>query len=545
MKRVSRVIFRSMILSIVLLLGANGSLRAQNKADNTTDKQSLVQLQKLMQVYRYLDKTYVEDVDMQPIVEVAIRGMLAELDPHSSYLNAEEMKAAQESSRGEFGGIGVEYNMHNDTIIVVNTILQGPAANVGVRPNDRIVEVDGKDVVGIKRSEVPRLLRGERGSVVNVGVVRRGEPQMLNFAITRGNIPITTVDAAYKVSDSIGYVKVNRFGHTTMREFREAMAKMPNVETLILDLCGNGGGLLNQAVEMAGYFLPKGSLVLTTEERSMPIKEFRSSGEQEFRGRVIVLIDESSASGSEVVAGALQDWDRALIVGRNSYGKGLVQREIPFSDGSAIRLTVARYHTPSGRVIQRPYKLGHKEDYDKAFVERLRQAASGADSLQQDSVELPRYVTLQNGRTIYGGGGIAPDVRVGVDTTRVSDYASKLIMQGVNVDFVVEYMDKNRQSLAAQYPTFAKFEADFALSDDDMQKVVELASVKGVEFNQAEYENSLELLHARLTAQIAHQLFSMSEFYQYINVRANASFKTALRLANNWSSEVEPRLGVR
>ena len=520
-------------------------LNHENKADNSSDKQSIVQLQKLMQVYRYLDKMYVEDVDMQPIVEEAIRGMLAELDPHSSYLDAEEMKAAQESSRGEFGGIGVEYNMHNDTVIVVNTLPQGPAASVGVRPNDRIVEVDGKNIVGIKRSEVPRLLRGERGSVVNVGVMRRGEPQMLNFSITRGNIPITTVDAAYKVSDSIAYVKVNRFGHTTMQEFREAMAKMPNVETLILDLCGNGGGLLNQAVEMAGYFLPKGSLVLTTEERSMPIKEFRSSGEQEFQGRVIVLIDESSASGSEVVAGALQDWDRALVVGRNSYGKGLVQREIPFSDGSAIRLTVARYHTPSGRVIQRPYKLGHKEDYDKAFVERLRQAASGVDSLQQDSVELPRYVTLQNGRTIYGGGGIAPDVRVGVDTTRVSGYASKLIMQGVNVDFVVEYMDKNRQSLAAQYPTFEKFEAEFALSDDDMQKLVELATAKGIEFNQAEYESSLELLRARLTAQIAHQLFTMSEFYQYINVRANASFKTALRLARNWRSEVDPLLEAK
>ena len=523
-----------MALAFTALCGAY----AQNPkgASSGAEKQSLEQMQKWMYFYRYLSNLYVEEVDMQPLVEESIRAMLAKLDPHSSYLDAEEMKASQEMTKGEIGGIGVQFNILNDSIVVESTSPQGPAERVGLMPNDRIVEVDGANVVGVKRSDVPKLLRGEKGSVVNVGVARRGVADLLNFSITRGNIPLTTVDAAYRVGESIGYIKVNRFGHTTMREFRDAMSKLSGVETLVLDLNNNGGGLLNQAVEMAGYFLPKGSLVVSTEGRAVPTREYKSSSEQEFEGNVIVMVNEASASGSEVVAGALQDWDRAVVVGRRSYGKGLVQREIPLGDGSAVRITIARYHTPSGRVIQRPYELGHKEEYDKAFVERLSNAASGVDSVAQDSVAASEFKTLRLRRSVYGGGGITPDMRVEIDTTRTSRYITKLVAQGVYAEYVMEYMDRNRAKLKEQYPTFAKFNAEFALGDDDLKRVVEIGEAKGVAFDEQGFLSSRELMRNQLSAMVAQRLFTLSEYYEFINIRENNSFKEAISLAYEWKS---------
>lgn len=526
------------LLFALLMLAANQAAYAQQPKVG----QSIEQMQKLMRVYSNLDRLYVEDVDKGPIVEEAIRGMLSKLDPHSAYVDAEEMKAQREMTKGQFGGIGIAYNIHRDTMVVANVLKGGPAEKVGMRLYDRIVAVDGQSVIGIERGQVQKLLRGEQGSVVEVGVLRRGESEVLRLSITRDNIPVTTIDAAYMVDDKIGYVKVNRFASSTMSEFREAMAKIADSKTLILDLSGNGGGLMHQAVDLADYFLPKGRLITSTEGRAVPTTEYHSKNDAEFDGRLIVIINESSASGSELVAGALQDWDRAIVIGRNSYGKGLVQREIPLGDGSAIRLTVARYHTPSGRVIQRPYQLGHKEDYTKAYIERLRLSMANADSQMRDSVELPRYSTLRSGRTIYGGGGIIPDLRVDVDTTLVDSYASKLIAQGVNLDFMVEYMDKNLQTLIAKYPRFADFESDFSLSEDDVARMVELASIKGIEYDPEKHRKSLDVLCRQLTAQIAQQLFSQSEFYQYINIRQNDSFKLALRLARDWSGEVEPLL---
>ena len=531
-----RYIYKIVFVVAFAITAFCGGTYAQNtrKTGSDIEKQNLDQLQKLMYVYRYLNNLYVENVDMQPLVEEAIRAMLAELDPHSRYLDAEEMKSMQETTKGEFGGIGIQFNILNDSLVVVSTSPQGPAESVGIMPNDRIVEVEGKSIVGVKRSDLPGLLRGEQGSVVKVGVVRRGVADMLDFSITRGNIPITTVDAAYRVDDNIGYVKVNRFGHTTMREFRDAMSKLSDVETLVLDLNSNGGGLLNQAVEMAGYFLPKGTIVVSTEGRAVPTTEYKSTGEQEFKGNVIVMVNEASASGSEVVAGALQDWDRAVVVGRRSYGKGLVQREIPLGDGSAVLITIARYHTPSGRVIQRPYELGHKEDYDKAFVERLSNSAKGIDSLAQDSVAAPEFKTLRLQRSVYGGGGITPDVRVEVDTIRSSRYITRLVAQGVFAEYVTVYMDKNRSRLKEQYPTFAKFNAEFALGDDELKRVVEIGEAKGVVFDEQGFECSRELMRNELSALVAQRLYGLSEYYEFINIRENDSFKEAISLAHKW-----------
>ncbi|MBQ2037004.1 MAG: S41 family peptidase, partial [Alistipes sp.] len=421
---------------------------------------AVVQLQKLNRLYRHLYNSYVDSVDMAPLVESGIRAMLEELDPHSVYLDEKEMKSSQEVMEGEFSGIGVEYNILNDTIMVVNTVPQGPAEGVGLLPNDRIVKIDGENVVGVERSDVPPRLRGETGTVVSVSVVRRGVSEELNFSITRDKIPITTVDAAYKISKDAGYIKVNRFGRTTMQEFEQAMSQLGDVGTLVLDLSNNGGGLLDQAVGMADYFIEQDSLVVSTEGRAIEPRYFYAKDGGRFKGNLIVMINESSASGSEIVAGAVQDWDRGLLVGRSSFGKGLVQSQIPLGDGTAVRLTVARYHTPSGRVIQRPYERGHADEYHKAHIERLRSADEDSAAMKS------KFKTLRLGRDVYADGGIRPDIVVQSDTTQISDYMVKVVAKGVYNELMLGYLDRNREKLQSDYTTFERFEKEYSFPDE-------------------------------------------------------------------------------
>ena len=490
----------SLVLTLLLALAVNGSVTAQE--EQSTAK-SFEQLQKFNRFYRYLDATYVDQVDMEPLVEDAIRSMLEDLDPHSVYLDKEEMQAERESFDGEFSGIGIEYNIMNDSIIVINTVVKGPAESVGMQPNDRIVEVDGRNVVGVKRSDVPKLLRGPRGSIVRIGVARRGVPDILHFDITRDNIPINTVDAAYRVNDDIGYIKVNRFGRNTVREFYEAYEKLGDVKSLILDLSSNGGGMLDPAIEMAGFFLPEGAVVVGTEGRTIPPQRYMANEGGIFDGNVVVLINENSASASEIVAGALQDWDRAVIVGRNSFGKGLVQRQIPLGDGSAVRITVARYHTPSGRVIQRPYENGHKKEYYEAHIGRL----TGADTISADSVERPVYETLHSHRKVLGGGGISPDIVIEPDTSQITDYMIDVMAKGVYNDFIMSYMDRNRTRLEQQYPDFESFNRGFSLTDEEMQEFVRMAEDKGVKPDMEQFARSRSLITTQLAALFAQRLF--------------------------------------
>ena len=470
-------------------------LAAQNEDDAR-------QFQKLAQVFRYLSGLYVDEVEMKPVVEGAITGMLEELDPHSAYIGAEEMKGVQESFDGEFSGIGVEFNVLRDTVIVVNTIAGGPAERVGVRANDRIVRIDTLDVVGMSRTDVPKHLRGKTGTKVGIDVVRHGTPGRLHFVIVRDKIPLNTVDASYLAGEGIGYIKVNRFGRTTMDEFTEAYRKLGRPEGLILDLRGNGGGLLEQAIGMAGFFLPRGAVIVSTEGRAVPASSFRAqTNGEDLKGRLVVLIDESSASASEIVAGAVQDWDRGVVVGRPSFGKGLVQRQIGLSDGSAVRITVARYHTPSGRVIQRPYEKGKRREY---YLDHLRRY----DDAARDSLDAaaPAYRTLRTGRTVYGGGGIRPDILVEADTAGFSNYYGELIRRGIVADFVGDWLDGSRDSLSRRYASFEAFDAGYTPSDEVLERLTALGESRGVKFDAEGFAVSEPLVRMQLKALAAQRL---------------------------------------
>ena len=479
--------------------------------DKETARQAGIQAQKLAQFYRLLAGHYVDTLDYQSVVEGGIRGMLSQLDPHSTYLTAEEMEEAKVSFDGSFGGIGVEFNVLGDTITVVGVIAGGPAESVGVRPADRIIGVDGRTVVGVKRSDVPALLRGPKGSKVNIEVVRKGTDGVLDFQIVRDDIPISTVDAAYEVSDGVGYIKVNRFAENTVAEFIEAFERIGRPRALILDLRGNGGGLLHQAIGLSEFFLKKGELIVSTEGSMVAPTVAYARRDGVFDGPLAVLMDEVSASGSEIVAGAMQDWDRGLIVGRPSFGKGLVQRQFVLADGSAVRLTTARYHTPTGRVIQRPFEKGKKDEYYEAYAERL---GAGLDSIGRDARQ---YKTLVSSREVYGGGGIYPDVYVQRDTSAYTPYGGKLVMSGSVNDFIVNYLDTARVNLAAIYPDFESFEKGFSVDDAMLKSLADIASTKGIEYDAEQMRTSAPHMRVQIKALVAQKLWDINEYYRTLN----------------------------
>lgn len=511
-------------------------------AQSRTNSDEMRHLSKFNKVYSYLVGAYVDEVDPQPLIEKAIESVLLELDPHSSYISAKEMQRVQEQIEGEFSGIGVEFNVVRDTILVVNTIAGAPAESVGVRPNDRIVAIDGQNAVGMKRADVPSKLRGKSGTTVHISVVRHGTEGILEFDVVRNRIPINTVDAAYEIAKGVGYVKINRFGRTTVDEFQKATSALGRLNGVILDLRGNGGGLLDQAIGLASHFLPEGSEVVSTEGRAIPQQIYRSRKGGNFtKAAVVVLVDESSASASEIVAGSLQDWDRGVIVGRQSFGKGLVQRQIMLNDGSAIRLTTARYHTPTGRVIQRPYENGKREEYYKQQRERLIASGKAADTV--GIAELPIYKTLRNGRIVRGGGGITPDVIVEADTLEITPYLVKVIGKGIVASHLYDYLDTNRDRLKSDYPSFKHFRDKFVVSDQMLTQIISKATEQGVEFNEEEFLRSKSFMKRQFKALVARNLFSESAYYEILNAEGDSVLNEGVRIATNWNERARPILG--
>lgn len=498
-----------------LMFGFACALMATAQNNNA----DMEQVRKLVLSHSAIANLYVDEVNEEKVVEAAIHAMLKELDPHSTYLTAKEVEKMNEPLQGNFEGIGVQFNMANDTLFVIQTVSKGPSEKVGILPGDRIVTVNDTAIAGVKmtRDEIMKRLRGPKDSVVELGIVRRGYDKPIIFRVTRDKIPVNTLDAAYMIAPKIGYIKISSFGATTHQEFRDALAKLrkEKMQHLILDLQGNGGGYLKAAVDMASDFLQPEQLIVYTEGNNSPRSEFSASDKGQFHeGRLVVLIDEYSASASEIVTGAIQDWDRGIVVGRRSFGKGLVQRPIPLPDGSMIRLTIARYHTPSGRCIQKPY--GEDIDYRKDLVERFNRG----ELMHADSIHFPdslKYQTKMLARTVYGGGGIMPDYFVPIDTLTYTKYHRELTAKGVIVNTNLAVIDRYRKEYEKRYPDFATYNKRFEVDDTILDILLSEAENAGVKYDEELYQASLPLIKVQIKALIARDLWDMSQFYEIFN----------------------------
>lgn len=520
-----------LLLAVIPLAGHSQSILRRSQSAATNDAN--LQLEKFQYFYRYLNSSYIETVDNADLIETAIKDILAELDPHSSYISPEDMVEVTESFDGKFSGIGVQINTLNDSLHVANVVNGGPSETVGLYPNDRIVTVDGQNIVGLSQTEAVKLLRGPKGTAVNIEVVRPGEKEKLNFRIIRDDIPIESIDAAYMIRPGVGYIRVNRFAHTTISEFREAFTGLDSPQALILDLRGNSGGLLNQAIDLSNFFLPRGSLVVSTEGRMVASEQYKATSPGTFlRGKVVVLIDEFSASASEIVAGALQDWDRAVIVGRRSFGKGLVQRQFPLPDGSAMNITVSKYLTPTGRAIQRPFEKGHGSDYYDDFANRF--STGYADTL--NTADSLRFTTLRLGKSVYEGGGIYPDYYVPADTSAYSDYYAALIRKGVIFELSNRTLDRSRRQLLAQYPTVESFRDGYTAPETMLTELRELGGEREVEFVADDWAVSRDDIAERLKVYLARTLYGETGAYVISNT-TDPVVEKALEIIVNWDTE--------
>jgi carboxyl-terminal processing protease len=483
-------------------------------------------------------------VNKDELVDAAIIRMLEELDPHSVYIPKDELEEVNEPLKGNFDGIGVQFNLVRDTIYVVDAIAGGPSERLGIRAGDRILTINDSTVagVGFRNSDVMNRLRGPKGTKVKVGIMRRSEPELLEFVITRDKIPIFSVEAAYMATPKVGYIKVSRFSATTMKEFRSKLSelKAAGMQDLVLDLQGNGGGYLRTAIEMADEFLGDRRLIVYTEGRNSPRDETYATKEGGFEKGRLVLVDEGSASASEIVGGAVQDWDRGLIVGRRSFGKGLVQRPVMLPDGSAVRLTISRYFTPSGRCIQKSYDEG-PEAYQREKEQRLASGElTSAASLQP--ADTLKYFTM-NKRVVYGGGGISPDVFVPIDTIQSSNYFGQLVRRGTLNTFALQYVDQHRLELLKAYTEPHDFLARFTVGEQLVDQLVDQAGKDGVEPDEAGLAKSRELLNTRLKALIARDLWDTSAYWMVINAQnpVDRSFQRALEVL---SDNTYQRLGM-
>ena len=489
---------------------------------------------KLASAQMIIDRFYVEPVDNDTIVTEAIKAMLKTLDPHSAYTSAADTKEFTEPLEGKFSGIGVSFNMLEDTVYVIQTVSGGPSQKVGIMPGDRIIAAGDSVLAGRKLANraVMKQLRGPKGSLVTLKV-KRGD-EIIEFDVVRDEIPIYSIDETFMADPTTGYIRVSRFAEDTPRELREALAKLKaqGMKNLILDLQGNGGGYLGAAAEMAEEFLPQGSQIVSTAGRAFPAQNYASERRGSFLdGKLVVITDQHSASAAEILSGAIQDNDRGVIVGRRTFGKGLVQRPFPFPDGSMIRLTIARYYTPSGRCIQKHYEKGHGEEYQLEMLNRYK----AGELWSADSIARPdslKYYTLKSHRPVYGGGGIIPDVFVPVDTTHYSAYYRDLIAKALVNRAAVNYVEKNRASLLKQYPDDAAFEAKFTVPQSLLDDLIERGDKAGIKFNQEQWERSLPYIKGILSGLIARDLYEKASYFKHL-APLNKEYIRALEVIND------------
>jgi carboxyl-terminal processing protease len=491
-------------------------------------------LRKLQFTEMAITNLYVDSVDEKKLVEDAIRGMLDKLDPHSSYLTPKEVKNLNEPLNGNFEGIGVQFNMIEDTLLVIQPVTNGPSEKVGILAGDRIVLVNDTTIAGVKmaKEEIMKRLRGPKGTKVHLGIVRQGIKDILEFTVVRDKIPVKSIDATYMIRPGIGYIRIGNFGATTHQEFLESLDKLreQGMTDLILDLQENGGGYLKAAVDIAEEFLQKGDLIVYTEGRRVPRTEYTANGGGAFlTGKVVVLVDGYTASAAEIVTGAIQDQDRGIVVGRRTFGKGLVQRPIDLPDGSMIRLTIAHYYTPSGRCIQKPYTKGGNKDYAMDMLNRLKSGElTNADSVHfADSL---KYETLRKHRIVYGGGGIMPDEFVPLDTTLYTKYHRELAAKGIVIQQNLRYVDNHRKELQSRWTSFADFKANYEVPQALIDAIVAEGEKQDVKpRDEAEKEKTLPYLRVQLKALIARDLWDMSEYFSVFNEQS-AMVKKALEV---------------
>lgn len=491
---------------------------------------------KIAQAEKIIEGCYVDTVNSDKLADEAIRAMLKTLDPHSTYSDPEETKELNASLNGNFSGIGVQFNMVNDTLYVIQTTAGGPSEGVGILAGDRILQANDSVISGAKRTnaQIIKLLRGPKGSEVLLKIDRKGVEEPIEFLVTRDDIPVYSVDAAYMADPTTGYIKLARFGESTPAEINDAMNKLrkQGMKNLILDLEDNTGGYLGSAIDLAGRFLNKGDMIVYTLSPSMGDHYYRAEDNVEFDGKVVVLVNQYSASASEITAGALQDNDRGVIVGRRSFGKGLVQRPFPFPDGSMIRLTVAKYYTPSGRCIQKPYEMGNEQEYRTDMLHRYESGEfSSADSIHFSDSE--KFSTIRSKRTVYGGGGIMPDVFVPVDTMGLTKYLRNLNAKSLINKFALQYVDANRKELKKSYPKEDDFLKNFEVTDQMIDNLVELAAKEGVEKDEEQFAESKEVIRTIIKGLIGRDLFDMQTYYKIYNPALNPIYRRGLEIIND------------